>query len=247
METQQQNDHLVLIEGKAACGKSGSLMNLPNPERVAYLNCESGKKLPFPAKFKQVTVTDPMQVPATIDSLKGNPNVDIIVIDSLSFLMQMYESDYVLNSANTQKAWGDYAQFFINMMQKQVASSDKTIIFTSHVGDAYNESEMITETKAVVKGSLNKVGLEAYFSCVIAAKKIKVKDLKPYATDNNKLLTITPQDEMLGFKYVFQTQLTKDTVNEKIRGPMGMWHFDETFINADVHLVLERLKQYYGS
>ena len=62
------------------------------------------KKLPFPAKFKQVTVTDPLQVPATIESLTGNPNVDIIVIDSLSFLMQMYESDYVLTAANGQKA-----------------------------------------------------------------------------------------------------------------------------------------------
>lgn len=36
------NDHLVLLEGKAACGKSGSFMYLDNPERVAYLNCENG-------------------------------------------------------------------------------------------------------------------------------------------------------------------------------------------------------------
>lgn len=243
----QQNDHLVLIEGRAACGKSGSLMNLENPTRVAYLNCESGKKLPFPDKFKKVTVTDPLQVPSTIESLNGNPNIDTIVVDSLSFLMQMYESDYVINSANTQKAWQDYSQFFINMMQKSVAKSDKTIIFTSHVGDHFNDSEMITETKALVKGSLAKMGLEAYFSCVVAAKKVKIKDLKPYLTDNNKLLTITPQEEAVGIKYVFQTQLTKDTVNEKIRGPMGMWHFDETFINADANLVLGRLKQYYGS
>lgn len=203
------------------------------------------KKLPFPAKFKQVTVTDPLQVPATIESLTGNPNVDIIVIDSLSFLMQMYESDYVLTAANGQKAWGDYAQFFINMMQKSVAKSDKAIIFTSHVGDTFNESEMVTETKALVKGALSKMGLEAYFSCVISAKKMKIKDLKPYLTDNNKLLTVTPQEEALGFKYVFQTQLTKDTVNEKIRHPLMMWHTDETFINADITLVLERLKQYY--
>lgn len=246
MET-AQNDHLVLIEGRAACGKSGSLMNLKDPTRVAYLNCESGKKLPFPAKFKQVTVTDPLQVPTTIESLNGNQNIDVIVVDSLSFLMQMYESDYVINSANTQKAWQYYSQFFINMMQKSVAKSDKTIIFTSHVGDTFNENEMITETKALVKGSLSKMGLEAYFSCVIAAKKVKIKDLKPYLTDNNKLLTITPQEEAVGIKYVFQTQLTKETVNEKIRGPMGMWHYDETFINADANIVLERLKQYYGS
>lgn len=239
------NDHLVLLEGKAACGKSGSLMHLANPERVAYLNCENGKKLPFPAKFQQVVVTDPKQVPASIESLNGNPNFDVIVIDSNSFLMQMYENQYVITSSNTMKAWGDYANFFVNMMQQAVAKSDKTIIFTTHVEDKFNEAEMVTETKAVVKGSLAKTGIEAYFSCVIAAKKMKIKDLEPYV-EGNDLLNITEEDELLGFKYVYQTRLTKDTVNEKIRGPMGMWNIKETFIDADMQLVLNRLNEYYN-
>lgn len=130
------------------------------------------------------------------------------------------------------------------MMQQAVAKSDKFIIFTTHVEDKYNESEMVTETKAVVKGSLAKVGIEAYFSCVLMAKKMKIKDLEPY-TKNNKLLTITEEDEMLGFKYVFQTRLTKDTVNEKIRGPMGMWSVAETYIDANMQLVKNRLNEYY--
>jgi RNase adaptor protein for sRNA GlmZ degradation len=37
-----QNDHLVLIGGKSAAGKSASLMKLENPEGVLYLNCEAG-------------------------------------------------------------------------------------------------------------------------------------------------------------------------------------------------------------
>lgn len=100
----QVNDHLVLLEGKASVGKSASFMNLKNPERVAYLNCENGKKLPFPAKFKQVIVTDPLQVPASIDGLTGNPDYDVIIVDSNSFLMQMFENMYVNTSANTMKA-----------------------------------------------------------------------------------------------------------------------------------------------
>jgi hypothetical protein len=47
----QFNDNLVLIVGKSSHGKSASLMGLKNPEGVMYLNCEAGKKLPFPAKF----------------------------------------------------------------------------------------------------------------------------------------------------------------------------------------------------
>ena len=49
---QQINDHLVMVCGKSTTGKSASLMGLTNPEGVMYLNCESGKRLPFPAKFK---------------------------------------------------------------------------------------------------------------------------------------------------------------------------------------------------
>lgn len=243
--TDQINDQLVLIEGKAAGGKSASFMNFDNPERVAYLNCENGKRLPFPAKFKQVTVTDPLQVPASIEALNGSADIDTIIVDSLSFLMQMYESNYVLTSANTMKMWGEYAQFFIRMMNNVVAKSDKTIIFTSHIEDAYNESEMITETSATVKGSLKKVGIEAYFSCVIMARRMPVKKLEPYEKDN-ELLHITDRERALGFKYVYQLQLTKETINEKIRHPLGLWKPQEVYMDNDAQLLIKRLKEYYA-
>ena len=56
------NDHLVLVSGKSATGKTASLRAIDKPEGVIYLNCENGKKLPFKAKFKEFTVTDPQQV-----------------------------------------------------------------------------------------------------------------------------------------------------------------------------------------
>lgn len=40
--TQAINDHLVLLCGKSATGKSASLMQLDKPEGVMYLNCEAG-------------------------------------------------------------------------------------------------------------------------------------------------------------------------------------------------------------
>jgi hypothetical protein len=36
-----QNDHLVLISGASATGKSACLMGLNDPKGVMYLNCES--------------------------------------------------------------------------------------------------------------------------------------------------------------------------------------------------------------
>ena len=56
------NNSLMLIVGKSASGKSASLRNLKNPKGVVFLNCESGKRLPFANKFRVLTVTDPLQV-----------------------------------------------------------------------------------------------------------------------------------------------------------------------------------------
>lgn len=241
--TTQINDHLVLLGGKSATGKSASLMGLRNPEGVMYLNAESGKRLPFNSKFKQFTITDPFQVPEGIDAAEGMPEIHTIVIDSLSFLMELYESVYVVGSANTMAAWGSYAQFFKNLMQQHVAKSTKNIIFIAHTSDTLNEGEMIMETKVGVKGSLKGTGLEAYFSVVIASKKVPLKTLRDYGSD---LLNILPEEEAIGFKYVFQTKLTKDTVNERLRGPLGLFDTKETYIDNNTQQVLDRLHTYYS-
>ena len=238
----QVNDHLVLLCGKSATGKSASLMDLNNPEGVMYLNCEAGKRLPFKTKFKQFVITDPLQVIEAFDHAETQENVHTIVVDSLTYLLDMYESLYVLNSPNTMKAWGDFAQFFKTLMQQKVAGSSKKVIFTAHTSDSLNENEMAVETKVPVKGSLKNNGIESYFSLVITSKKVPLKVLKDY---KNTLLTITPEEEALGFKYVYQTKITKDTVNERLRGPLGLFNTSETYIDNNIQLVLNRLHEYY--
>lgn len=237
------NDHLVLLCGKSATGKSASLMGLENPEGVLYLNCEAGKRLPFRAKFMQKTVTDPLQIYEAFAWAEGNDKIHTIVIDSLTYLMDMYESMYVLNAANTMQAWGQFSQYFKVLMQQHVARSTKRIIFTAHTSDTLNEGEMVMETKVPVKGSLKNNGVESYFTVVIASKKVPLKTLKEYQSD---LLTITPEEEALGFKYVFQTKITRDTVNERLRGPLGLFDTKETYIDNNMQLVMNRLKEYYA-
>lgn len=239
----QTNDHLVLLCGKSATGKSASLMNLQDPEGVLYLNCEAGKRLPFRAKFMQKTVTDPLQINEAFEWAETNPKVHTIVVDSLTYLLDMYESMYVLNSANTMQAWGQFAQYFKVLMQQYVARSSKRIIFIAHTSDTLNEGEMIMETKVPVKGSLKNNGIESYFTVVIASKKVPLKTLKEYGSE---LLTITPEEEALGFKYVFQTKITKESVNERLRGPLGLFDTKETFVDNNMQQVLDRLKEYYA-
>lgn len=241
--TDNVNDHLVLVCGKSATGKSACLRNLPQPEGVMYLNCEAGKKVPFPAKFQQYTITDPLQVYEAFDLAEQRPEIHTIVVDSGTYLMDMFESVYVLNSPNTMKAWGDFAQYWKNLMQVYVARSTKNVIFTAHTFDQLNEKEMAMETYVPVKGALKNQGIESYFSVVIATKKVTTKSLENYGSD---MLNLDAEDEANGFKYVFQTKLTRDTVGERIRGPMGMWDTKETFIDNDISLVLQRLYAYYG-
>lgn len=218
-------------------------MGLDKPEGVMYLNCEAGKKLPFKAKFKQYTITDPLQVIEAFDASENMPEIHTIVVDSLTYLLDMYESIYVLPATNGMKAWGDFAQYFKNLMQQNVAKSTKNVVFTAHTMDTLNESEMLMETKVPVKGSLKNNGIESYFSIIITSKKVALKALKDY---NSKLLTITPEEEALGFKYVFQSKITKETVNERLRGPLGLFSTKETFIDNNMQLVLDRLKEYYA-
>lgn len=241
--TQETNDNLVLLVGKSATGKSASLMGLRNPEGVMYLNCESGKKLPFRSKFQQFVITDPLEILEAFDHAETDPNIHTIVIDTLTYLLEMYESVYVVNSANTMKAWGDFSQYFKTLMQDKVAKSTKNVVFLAHTADKLNESEMAVETAVPVKGSLKSNGIESYFSLVIASKKVPLKALKEYGSE---MLAITPEEEALGFKYVYQTKLTRDTVGERLRGPLGLFDTKETYIDNNLQLVLDRLHEYYA-
>lgn len=239
------NDQLVLISGESSTGKSMSLAGMTPQEGVLYLNCEAGKKLPFKNRFVSHTITDPYQVFEAFEYTrgKGAGMFHSISIDTLTFLMDMYESVHVLPATNTMKAWGNYNQYFKELMQQYVASSDLNVIFTGHTLSKLNEQTGIIETSVPVKGALKNQGIEAYFSTVVSTKKVPLRILEGYKND---LLNITEDDEILGYKHVFQTRLTKETVGERIRSPMGLFTREQTFIDNDAQALLNHLKQYYA-
>lgn len=236
------NDHLILLCGKSTTGKSTALKDLVKPEGVLYLNTENGKRLPFKTAFIQKTITDPLQVYEAFDWAETKPEIHTIIIDSLTFLCDMYDTMYIHGSANGQAAWGNFNQYIKALMQQYVASSTKKIIFTAHTEDVLNKTEMAMETRVPVKGSLKGNGLEAFFSVIVSSKKVPITALEQYKSN---MLTITPKEKDLGFKYVFQTCITKDTVNERIRGPIGMFSTEETYTDNNIQLILDRLSEYY--
>jgi|TARA_B110000902_G_scaffold160826_1_gene184052 hypothetical protein len=240
------NDNLILISGSSATGKSACLRNLANPEGVMYLNTESNKKLPFsPVKFDQYNIIDPNQVIQAFTAAETMPAIHTIIVDSLTFMFDQYVSLYVLNApkADGFKAWGNFQQFFKTLMQQHVATSTKNVIFLAHTETILNESDMAMETKVPVQGGLKKNGIESYFSTVISTKRMATAKLDKYKSD---LLTINEEEQEDEFKYCFQTRLTKETMTERIRAPMGMFGRNETYTDNDVQLILNHLHNYYN-
>lgn len=237
------NDQLVLIVGYSATGKSAALRNIRDQEKWMYLNCEAGKRLPFRNNFDAYRIEDPYQVHEAFDYGTNNPDVKGIITDSVTFLMDMYETNYVLPSPNTMKAWGDYGQFFKILMQQKVTAFNKPTIFTAHLKDVLDEKNMEMKTFVPVKGALQNNGIEAYFSTVVAAKKVPIKELEKYQND---LLHISDEERELGFKHVFQTKITKGTTGERIRSPMGMFAKEQTYIDNDAQLLLDHLDKFYN-
>ena len=246
MQAADTNDQLILVVGYSSAGKSASLRNIKNQDRWMYLNTEAGKRLPFKNKFRDFRITDPYQILEAFDfATNGDEKNDIdgIIVDSLTFMMDMFETQYVINSANTMAGWAAYNQFFKQLMQQKVTLFGKPVIFTAHVKDELDEKAMEMKTFVPVKGSLKNNGIEAYFSTIVAAKRIDLKELDKFKSD---LLDVTDDDKELGYKHVFQTRLTKKTTGERLRSPMGMFTKDQTYMDNDCQKLLDHLSKFYA-
>lgn len=240
----ETNDQLILVCGYSTTGKSMSLRNIRNQDRWMYLNCEAGKRLPFADKFDKYRISDPYQVLEAFDyaTNEAADKVDGIIIDSITFLMDMFETMYVINSPNTMQGWSNFSQFFKTLMQQKVVLFGKPVIFTAHVLDTLDEKNMEMKTSVPIKGSLKNNGIEAYFSTVVATKRVPLKELEKI---KNNMLTITEDEKELDFKHVFQTRLTAKTTGERIRSPMGMFSKEQTYIDNDCQLLLDHLTEFY--
>lgn len=236
------NNHIVLIMGKPNTGKSTSLRNLKNQDSMIYLNTDL-KALPFKNKFmKAIDVADAMDVIGYVQQIEQTPTVTGAVLDTLTFLMSMYERQYVLNSTNTQKAWGDYGNFYRDFIHA-IKSGTKDYAILAHEDTILNEQTMQMESKVPVKGSVGKTGVEADFTTILSTKEISIKKLEPYQND---LLHITDEEREDGVKRVFCTRISKEFIGDKTRSAMGLWKREELFIDNDLNQVFDRLREYYA-
>lgn len=234
-------ENSVLICGRSGSGKSTCLRDLQNPEGVMYLNCE-GKPLPFSSKFYELTVTEPEQVFEALTAAESMANIHTVVIDSLTFLMEMFETKRVINAQNGMKAWADYGAFIKTLCLDYLNKCTKNVIVLAHIGTIYNDQDMVAETKVSVKGAIGKTnGVESYFTTVLYTKVVDLAKL----TEQTPLLNITPKDKKRGCKHVFQTMLLKGSTQESIKSPDGLFDLNEIYIDNNAQFVIDRLKEFY--
>ena len=239
-----QNKNLVMVMGKPNTGKSASLRNLPQ-ESMVYLNADL-KETPFRDRFlMSQEISDAKDTVDFIRQIEGEGSVTGAVLDTITFLMQMYERQYVAPFAGTktgQSAWGDYGNFYRELIH-EIKSGSKNYAILAHEDESLNEQAMQMESRVPIKGAVGKVGVEADFTTILRSMQVPVSRLKGI---ENELLTITPEEEEDGVKYVFQTRITKETAGSKMRSAMGLWGRNELFIDNDLDLVFKRLNKFYG-
>ena len=241
------NPQSLLICGESGVGKSFSLMNMRDQEGIVYINCEGGKPLPFKNKFKKITINDPEEIFGILDQIDEDESqrYHTVVIDTISFMMNRYESVHVIGAVNTMAAWGTYGQFFPKLIYDHIADRRVFVVMLGHLDAVLNEETGRTDYTVPVKGALKKNGLEAYFTTVINCRKVNIKDITKDA-EEGPALQITDRDRQLGYMHVFQTRTVKSTVGDRIRSPWGLFTDEETYINNDAQVVVDRLAKYYA-
>jgi hypothetical protein len=239
-----QNKNIVLVMGKPNTGKTTSLRNLKQ-ESMVYLNTDL-KEIPFRDRFMaNVEIANATDVLDYIQEIEGNPEVTGAVLDTLTFLMGMYERQYVVPLAGTkqgQSAWGDYGNFYREFIH-EIKSGSKDYVINAHEDVSLNEQAMTMESRVPIKGAVGKVGVEADFTTILSTMQIPIKKLEGFEND---LLHITDNEQEDGVKYVFCTRITKETAGSKMRSAMGLWDRKELYIDNDMAQVFARLHEYYN-
>ena len=227
---EERNKKVLLVLGPPATGKTYSLKHLiqNHGEKVAYLNLDGKTNLPFKGKnkiAKFVVPADPLEVNPGARALEQDPDIEYIVIDTMSFWLDSLEQKHVIHSADSRGAWGSiYASEAKSLLHFANNVSKKSWIFLSHTQEGELKN-FVTPTKAYAKGAVGKLGIEAYFDTVLYTDVFDDE---------------TAED---GVGYRFQVRKTKETRGLSVRSPEGM--FPEPYTkNNDITEIFDAIEAY---
>ena len=219
-----ENKKMILIVGGTGTGKTTSLRNL-DKSKTAYIDFDRKAIKAFRdmdtfREWVKIDYTDHL-LPG-LAGLEADPECDTIIIDTLSFALDMFVAQHVDTAADSRAAWGDYKRWYKEVIHL-AKSSSKTYIFLTHDKSVFNEAAMETKTVAYAQGSIAGM-IEADFALVAYAHKYV--------------------DETTGLPaFGFLVGPTKDTIALSAKSPMGM--FDTPLIpDNDVNILIKAADEY---
>ena len=233
------NKQMVAIVGGAASGKSASLRNIPNQNKWMYLNAEVNKPLPFTHNFKEVVATSAKQAVTSLKAAVKNPKCEGIIIDTFTALLDMQEMSGKKSAEDGFAAWDQYRDFILTTFQDIVGICDKPLIVLCHT-ELTKDVKGRPAIRIAVKGSLKDRGIESFFTNIVYADCVDIEDLEDF---KNPHLSVTDDEEEDECKYVLQTRKTGTGVGLNVRQTMGLWDRKEAYIDNDIMIVLDKLKE----
>lgn len=244
------NKPMIMIMGDMGAGKSVSMRNIPNQERWAYGNTDAGKPIPFRHNFKQRNINNSQVVPSFINAANASPNIDGIILDTVTMLMDLNHLETTQDEDIVGfDVWTTYDSYLKSLFLQQIGGLTKPLIITAHVKDVIVEGSARPISVVPVKGQNKNIGIEAYATMVLHAKKVPIEKVEEYYEEGaSPLLTVTDADRRRGYKHVFQTRSTANSMHERMRSPFEFFDdMTEVFLDNDIFKVLQRWDEYYGT
>lgn len=250
------NKRTILVEGVSGAGKSSSFGDIPTDlqKHVLFLNAE-GKELPYAHDFIEFRVTEPYQVHAAIQRLiEGKPfkhkngeeiHPKMVVLDSFTFLMDQFVAQYIKPAEDTRGAWGSYADFIRKLMLELVAKIHIPFIATTHILVNDDMENMEKVSRAAIQGGIGKGnGLESFFTIVVYAKQMRMKDIKDFIADAS-MLTISEEEEFDEKKHVFVTRPARQHAGDRIKAPRGMFSPKDLYMDNSIPKLITHVNNFY--
>jgi len=209
----------IFICGPSGTGKSTSMRNLP-PERTVILNTEQ-KALPFRkgVEFKLNVPINSLQLFKTaLTKAIENPNVDIIVIESFTSLIEM-----IYMKAKSLYDGFDVWDFYKNEIKKIMEMSKNTDKYIIFIGiDQFVEGDSGVEERFIAVDGSWKKKVEKEFVIVIYSEAKEINDKQEYRFITNK---------QPGYNKI------------SAKSPMEML---PPIMENDIHTILKEVDKYYG-
>lgn len=254
MET--NNKLTILIEGVSGGGKSSSFQEIPEDVQkyVLFLNAE-GKELPFAHDMCEFKISDPFQVHTALNRvIEGKPFKHksgeeilpkMVALDSFTFLMDQFVALYIRTAEDTRGAWGDYANFIRTTMLEKVAKLHIPFVATTHILVNDDMENMEKVSRAAIQGGIGKGnGLESYFTTVVYAKQLRLKEVEPFL-ENATMLTLTEEEKFDEKKHVFVTRPAKQHSGDRIKSPRGMFGINDLYMDNSIPKLITHINNFY--